>query len=156
MNGNNARGICRDVSQTRLITTFVSFSPKDAGRALTEILHILVTQQHHDYALWFHSWLDSCSVGFEDDNTISRDCRYEGKTVAERRPARFRIEGDVGESVAEDCEEEGSMTNEPTLRLSANCTSQCSWATYELQCGRKLLQTLSEGHRCGRWRGHRE
>ena len=125
MNGSSARGIWRDVSQTRLITKLVSCSPKGGGRALTEILHILITQQHHGYILWFRSWLDSGSVCLENDNAISRDRRYEGKAVAERSPARSGVKGDVGESIAEDCEEEGSMANEPALRRSASCPTRC-------------------------------
>lgn len=69
-------------------------------------------------------------------------------------PSRLGIEGDVGQSIAEDSEKESGVTNEPALEMLVVITRDAAGASYKLKGCRKLLQSFSEGQ--GVWwrRGH--
>jgi hypothetical protein len=81
----------------------------------TQILNILVGQQHQRQLLRFCARFDSCSVSLEYNDTVGCDGRKEGGAVAELCPKRVEVHGDVGEAIADDGQEKDSMANEPAL-----------------------------------------
>lgn len=78
VNGRRARGICRDMSHTKLITARISGSWEGSNRDHTKVLNVLITKKHESHLLRLCTRLDSCSVSFEYNDTISCDGRNEG------------------------------------------------------------------------------
>lgn len=91
-----------------------------AAAGLTEILYILIREQEEGGRADLGTRLHTSTVGFEDDNAICRDGRHKGKSVSESSPSRIVVEGEVGESISKDGEQEGEVAQKPgTSRVLA-------------------------------------
>ena len=75
----------------------------------TQVLNILVRGQHHR-ALLLGSWTEASSVCLVDDDAIRCSRGNECNPVGDLGPSGVVIEGDVGEDVSEDTEQEGQMS----------------------------------------------
>ncbi len=75
----------------------------------TQVLDILVSSQHQRTLLLSPS-IETSSVSFVDNNAICCSCCNECKTIRSLRPSGIKIEGDIGEEVSEDSEEQGQMS----------------------------------------------
>ena len=84
-------------------------------------MHILVRQQLESDLLWLRASLETRSVRLVDDDAIGSNSGDKGKAIAELRPLGVVVEGDVGQPVAEDGEEERCMADEPALAVSVSC-----------------------------------
>jgi hypothetical protein len=58
----------------------------------------------------FRPSAETSPIGFVDNNAICCGCRDERKSIRSLRPSRIEVEGNVGEEVSEDGEEEGQMS----------------------------------------------
>jgi hypothetical protein len=75
----------------------------------TEVLNILISSQHQRTLLLGPS-IKTSPVGFVDNNTICCGCRNKCETIRCLSPSGIIVEGDVGEDVSEDGEQQGQMS----------------------------------------------
>ena len=88
---------------------------KTGDYILTEVLHVLVSQQLHSSRLGLNAILESRAVRLEDHYAVCRDRGQEGRAVAELGPARVIVERDVGQAIASDSDQKCEVANEPSL-----------------------------------------
>jgi hypothetical protein len=108
------------------MTAYVrKFSLTSLG-VLTQVLHILVRQQLHGSSLRLGTRLEAGSIRLEDHYAVRSDCRDKRETVAELSPAGVVVEGDVRQTIASDSDEEGKVTDEPSLGHVSELQSELS------------------------------
>lgn len=90
----------------------VSHVPLDmVNYSLTQVLDILVGSQHQ-CTLLLGPRTQASPISLVDDDAIGGRCSHKGKAIRELRPSGVEVEGDVGEGVAKDAQEEGQMSAE--------------------------------------------
>ena len=82
-------------------------------KPLTKILHILIQGEVHGNSLLRLPRASASPITFVDDNAISSGSRDEGCAVGELGPSAVEVEGDVGQAVPQDTQEESDVSGEP-------------------------------------------
>ncbi len=115
MKGRRAKGTCRANNQTKLMTANGVSTPRHgtAGVPLTQILHIFIREQEEGGRADLGTGLDSSPISLEDDDAVSGDRGLKGEAIGEGGPFGVVVEGNVGQAVSEDGEEEGKVAAEP-------------------------------------------
>lgn len=80
---------------------------------LTQVLNILVGEELKSKGRGVRTRLETGSEGFENDDAVSCDSREKGQTIGKGGPVGGRVEGDVGQAVSKDREQEGEVAQKP-------------------------------------------
>lgn len=77
---------------------------------LTQVLHILISEQEEGGLANVCTWSYTGTIGFEHDDAVGCDRRDKSQSVGERCPFRVVVECEVGEAISEDGDQEGKVS----------------------------------------------